>query len=520
MGQTVTATAAGLDQNDNTIATGTTTWTSSSTAVAEIDGTGVITGMTSGTSRIIATSGDKTGEQVITVTAPAAIIFNEVESNGGTPGDWVEMYNPTTATVDISGWVFKDNDDSHAYTFPAGTTIAAGAYFVTEEATFGFGLGGAESVRLYNKFGVLVASYTWTTHAVTTYGRCPNIVGEFATTAASTKGTANTCGPIGPTTSAWPGIGTDVQTVDALNAFVENLSGLTYEGSGAGAVLWAVKNGPGTLYRLIWNGTIWTMDNANNWSAGKALRYPGGIGNPDTEGVTFAGSGSANGIYVSTERNNDSSTVSRNRILRFDPQQTGATLTALNEWDITSDLPAVGANLGIEAITWVPDTYLVGKGFYDEKAGHAYVPSEYPNHGDGLFFVGVEANGIVYAYALNHVTNGFTRIATITTTFPGVMALEFDRDVGYLWATCDDGCGNKSAILEINTMAGSPTLGRFSATRFFNRPSSLPDKNNEGFAIAPESECVAGKKFVFWSDDGNTDGHAIRRGTISCGVIP
>ena len=37
--------------------------------------------------------------------------------------------------------------------------------------------------------------------------------------------------------------------------------------------------------------------------------------------------------------------------------------------------------------------------------------------------------------------------------------------------------------------------------------------NNEGFAIAPESECVDGSKYVFWADDGETDGHSIRRAT-------
>ena len=44
----------------------------------------------------------------------------------------------------------------------------------------------------------------------------------------------------------------------------------------------------------------------------------------------------------------------------------------------------------------------------------------------------------------------------------------------------------------------------------------MPNLNNEGFAIAPQSECVGGRKPVFWSDDSNTDGHALRGGTITC----
>ena len=70
----------------------------------------------------------------------------------------------------------------------------------------------------------------------------------------------------------------------------------------------------------------------------------------------------------------------------------------------------------LEAITWIPDAFLVANSFFDEAAGHLYNPSEYANHGSGLFFVGLEANGVIYAYALDHVlANGFRRIATIAS---------------------------------------------------------------------------------------------------------
>jgi hypothetical protein len=368
--------------------------------------TGVITALAAGTATITATAGDKTGQQTITVVAPAGIKVNEVESNGGTPGDWAELYNPTNAAVDLSGWVVKDNDDTHIYTLPAGTTIAAGGYLTVEEADLGFGLGAPDAVRLYSKYGVTVDSYSWTAHAATTYGRCPDGTGAFTTTVASTKGAANSCPGSGPTAMTWPGPGTDVVTVDAMNAFTSNLSDLIYDPGATTAqdVLWGVRNGPGTIYRLLWNGTIWTEDATNGWSAGKTLHYPDGTGDPDGEGIAFAAA-SADGIYVSAERNNSNSGVSRNSILLFDPSQSGTTLTATHEWDLTADLPVTGANLGAEAITWIPDTYLVSKSFYDEKAGHAYVPSDYPNHGTGLFFVGLEANGMIYAYALNHSDN-------------------------------------------------------------------------------------------------------------------
>jgi len=157
---------------------------------------------------------------------------------------------------------------------------------------------------------------------------------------------------------------------------------------------------------------------------------------------------------------------------------------------------------------------------FDEKAGRAYAPADYAGHGDGLFFVGVEGNGIIYAYALNHTNNSFTRIATISSGFPGVMGLEFDRELNYLWATCDDTCGNKSNILEIDTRTAIATSGRFVVSRLFDKPGTLPNINNEGFAIAPNSECAGGRKAVFWADDAETGGHSIRRAGLPCARFP
>ncbi len=324
------------------------------------------------------------------------------------------------------------------------------------------------------------------------------------------------------TSLQWPGTD-DVHTVDGLNVFKGNLSGLIYEDlvPNSSAVLWGVRNGPSTLYRLIFSGGIWTPDPdlASSWGTGKGLRYTDGTGAPDSEGVTYSQNGSAGGIYVSTERDG-SSAVSRLSVLRFDPSQAGTTLTATNDWNLTSDLPTVGSNLGLEAITYVPDAFLVAQGFFDEAAAHAYNPAEYANHGSGLYFVGLEANGMIYAYALNHVTNGFTRVATISSGFAAVMDLQFDRELNYLWAICDDGCGGQSATLEVNTTVGSPTKGRFQITHVFARSASMPNLNNEGFALATQSTCVAGFKPVFWSDDGETGGHSIRQASLPCVRFP
>jgi hypothetical protein len=283
-------------------------------------------------------------------------------------------------------------------------------------------------------------------------------------------------------------------------------------------VLWAVQNGPSKLFRLLYNGVSWVPDTESGWGSGKLLHYTTGTGAPDSEGVTKADFNGSS-VYVSTERDNNNNGVSRLSILRFDSSALTGELTAVNDWNVTADLPVVGPNLGLEAITFVPDAALVAGGFFDEAAHATYNPASYPNHGGGLFFVGVEGNGVVYAYALDHVTNGFVRVATFASGQTGIMDLAYDRETNYLWGYCDNTCGNKSTVFRLDSAAGSATAGRFQISRVFGPPSTLPASNNEGITFAPEAECAAGQKSFFWTDDDAINGHSIRRGSIPCGAF-
>ncbi|MGC5360357.1 lamin tail domain-containing protein [Streptomyces sp. DT24] len=435
--------------------------------------------------------------------AQSTVRINEIESSGGTPGDWVELVNTGSASADVSRWIVKDDDDSHTYTIASGTLLAPGGHLVLDVES-SFGLGSSDSVRLLRPdSSTPVDSYTWTAHATTTYGRCADGAGPFTTTSAPTRGTANACGGQSPGTGTrWPGDAT-VTVADRSNAFGTNLSGLSFQSPD---VLWAVKNGPGRLYRLVPDGTTWRPDPAGGWSSGKALRYGNGGGDPDAEGVAVT----PDGVFVATERDNDHGGVSLPKILRFDVSSTAASLNATAEWNLTADLPAVPANSGPEGIAWVPDTYLTVHGFHDEHTGGAYDPAAYPDHGGGLFFVGLEANGTVYAYALNRTGGGYTRVATFPSGFPAVMDLEFEPETGRLWAVCDNTCAGRAATLGIDTR------GRFTVTAVYDRPAAMPDHNNEGFAIAPRAACAAGRKPVLWSDDDNDDKHALRAGTLPC----
>lgn len=450
--------------------------------------------------------------------APRNVILNEIETSGGMPGDWVELYNPTNETKDISGFVLKDADDTHAYTLPAGTTLAAGAYLVLDESVFGYGFGTSDSARLFDATGALVDIYEQTAHSSTTIGRCPNGTGSFVMTVRSTKGTINACEgdvTVGLTYTAWPG-SNGVMTGDAASTFGGNLSDLAYQPADgeAEAVLWAVQNNPSRVHRLVSDGSTWARD-AGDWAAGKALHYPGGTGSPDAEGITRAEAASP-AVYVVAERDNEVLETSRLSVLRFDTSVAGTSMTATHEWNLTADFPSVGPNGGIEAIAWVPDAFLVAHLFRDERTGLAYLPATYPNHGDGLFFVALETSGLVHAYALNHATSAFTRVATILTGQIGIMGLSFDADSGYLWSRCDDACDNRAVALGIDGRLLSPTFGELVVRGAFERPSSLGNYGYEGMAIVPDALCTDGSKVVFFVDDAETEGHALRWDRIPC----
>lgn len=298
-----------------------------------------------------------------------------------------------------------------------------------------------------------------------------------------------------PKTTAWPG-GPAVAEADSPGTFGENLSGLSFSDS---KTLWAVRNGPGTLYHLAPDDGKWQPEPAS----GTALHYPDGKGDPDAEGVVAT----PEGVFVSTERDNDNGDASKPEVLRYDAS-TAASLDATAEWDLTEDLPEVHSNKGLEAITWIPDAALTAHGFRDEHTKAAYDPAEYPGHGGGLFLVGLEDNGAVYAYALDQSGGGYTRVATVPSGQPAVMELEYAPQSAQLWATCDDTCKGRSTTLSIDAQ------GSFAVDAEYDRPSEMPDYNNEGFAIAPA--CTGSDRPVLWSDDSSDDEHALRSGTLPC----
>jgi len=429
--------------------------------------------------------------------ACSPVRINEIES-AGTDGDWIELKNIGSGLADISGWKLQ-NAAGTTYTF--GGLSFAGPYATFDQSVFGFDLGATDTLRLLDASGAVVESYSWTAHATQTYGRCKDGVGAFTDTTAPTKGAINSCP--GLETLPWPG-SQSVATADLAATHLQDLSGLAFDPADPD-ILWAAQNKKGTLFKLVRDGSTWVP--AAGWP--KDPTFPGGTGAPDTEGLTIGPDGF---VYLASERDNSASGVSRMSVLRYDPAATGSTVQPTAEWNLTGSIPAAGANLGLEGITWVPDSYLVGGGFVDQSTAAAYDPADYPSHGTGLYFVAVENTGDLHAFALDSDGSTSHLIATIDSGFPQLADVTFDAERSRIWAVTDDTHDGKTSLLKIDAN------GAFVVDVAYDRPVEMPNINNEGLAIAPQSRCVDGQKEVLWSDDGDTGGFSLRRGAINCTV--
>jgi hypothetical protein len=105
-----------------------------------------------------------------------SLVINEINYNADGAfdcEDWVEFYNPHDNMLDITGWEFRDEDDTHIFEFPESTVIPPHGYLVLsrDTATFSsffpdvdnvigdmdFGLSsGGELIRLFDSTGVLI----------------------------------------------------------------------------------------------------------------------------------------------------------------------------------------------------------------------------------------------------------------------------------------------------------------------------------------------------------------------------
>lgn len=247
------------------------------------------------------------------------VVINEIQSkdpNGG--ADWLELANPTNTDIDVSCIIIKDDDDTHSYTIPEGTMIAANGFLVLDENLLGFGFGKGDSVRLYEG-DMLIGSTTWSEHTNPTWGLYPDVNGnEYRNTKEETKGAINKFNDV-PEIINWPGKETTT-IYDQDSTFLEDSSGLDfYNGQ-----LYAVDNGTGKFWVLD-IAEDGSMTFAKGFENGKRVRFQKDADNltaagPDSEGISVDGNGM---VYLACERDNSVKGVNYNTILMVDPNTEG-----------------------------------------------------------------------------------------------------------------------------------------------------------------------------------------------------
>jgi predicted extracellular nuclease len=139
-------------------------------------------------------------------TAPAPILMNEIYSRGTAEApDWIEIYNNSSAPIDISGYKIYDSGGQTGakpkMVFAAETVIPANGFFVIvvddaatanpEGSSFGLGSGG-EQVWLENASGNIINTISFPALDVTqSFGRIPDGTYNWRVLNTITKGTAN-----------------------------------------------------------------------------------------------------------------------------------------------------------------------------------------------------------------------------------------------------------------------------------------------------------------------------------------
>lgn len=109
------------------------------------------------------------------------LVINEINYNSSDDfdtGDWIEIYNPTDTDINASGWIFKDDDDTHQFIIPENIVVKSKGYLVLASDTtslktvntdarnfvgdFDFGLSGnSDDVRLFNANSTLIDVVTY-----------------------------------------------------------------------------------------------------------------------------------------------------------------------------------------------------------------------------------------------------------------------------------------------------------------------------------------------------------------------
>ena len=155
------------------------------------------------------------------------LFINEVCSNPTDEIDWIELYNASGADIDLSGYHLQDDKGSEEeYTFPAGSKIASGEFYVLVGAknnpdggTFGFGIssGGDQLTLLDEAYAVIDQVVVPEMDTDFTYARTEDGGSEWEKVNGGTKGRSNSESPDQPGSDIPSGIDYSGLRLNELN---------------------------------------------------------------------------------------------------------------------------------------------------------------------------------------------------------------------------------------------------------------------------------------------------------------
>jgi hypothetical protein len=285
----------------------------------------------------------------------------------------------------------------------------------------------------------------------------------------------------------WPaessGSSLNLTSIEGLlvNDFHSDLSGAVW--NPVSRQLWvATNNGPSMIWVVEENGVGGFDIGSQAGTRGQWSDFE------DLEGLTLADFDEPETLYLVIER--------LNRIREFDLSVYG-TATLVNEWDTSPHMPDAG-NDGAEAITFVPDEYLVRHGFVDGSGN----PYESTQGMGGIMLVGHQSGGFVYAFDLNRDTGEFIFVGQYQTDRNETAGLEFDRSTGllYIWH------GANHLALEVTRLSSTLNASdrKLDTVKVYSGPAPIlfGSTNYEGIAIASNEDCLLDQRDFFLTIDG------------------
>ena len=236
--------------------------------------------------------------------------------------------------------------------------------------------------------------------------------------------------------------------------------------------LWLCRNGPTAA-----TSKVWCL--REDGLGGFLVDTKPGAGSPNAGRAEWTGFGDAEAI---TQADLSTDTVfvmaEGEEVIRQYTLAVGGVVSLVRQFNTAPHLPVSGGQ-GSEGLAFVPDGHLINAGF----VGASGTPVVSQRGMGGLFLVGHQNGGRVYAFDLSATSSAFTFVGSFLTATTELKDLFFDRTIGRLYLLH----GNKT--VEVATLASTP-VGAASADRrlvsvqqYTTIPGMPGGANPEGLAI-------------------------------------